>query len=231
MGKPSTTDWERVEAEYRTGILTLREIADACGITEGAIRKRAKRDSWTRDLNAKINAKADELVRREQVRKNVKKGAKPGSAYHEKTIVAESATVVADIRLKHQRTIGRAEKLIAKMLAELELHTDHPDTYAEIAKLLIQNPFATAETAKGTQEMSETAARQLAALEAVLSLPERSKTAKTLVESLQRLVGMERESYGIGPVKDEAANKPPPEAAANARDHYQWLAQQRPTGG
>lgn len=61
-------DWERIELDYRAGIKSLRQIAGEHGVSEGAIRKRAKRDDWTRDLNAKIQSKADELVRKESVR-------------------------------------------------------------------------------------------------------------------------------------------------------------------
>lgn len=50
-------NWERVELDYRSGIKTLREIADEQGITHGAINKRAKRDGWVRDLTAKIKAR------------------------------------------------------------------------------------------------------------------------------------------------------------------------------
>jgi len=41
-------DWERIEAGYRAGVMSLRELATLHGITEGAIRKRAKRDEWER---------------------------------------------------------------------------------------------------------------------------------------------------------------------------------------
>ena len=48
-------DWRGIEADYRAGILSLREIAARHGCTEGAIRKRAKRDGWTRaELKAHI---------------------------------------------------------------------------------------------------------------------------------------------------------------------------------
>lgn len=40
-GKPSV-DWERVEADYCAGIKSLREIAKEHGVTDGAVRKRAK---------------------------------------------------------------------------------------------------------------------------------------------------------------------------------------------
>mgnify|MGYP001581759619 CR=1 FL=1 len=42
--------WERIELDYRAGIKSLRQIAAEQGISEGAIRKRAKRDDWSRDL-------------------------------------------------------------------------------------------------------------------------------------------------------------------------------------
>ncbi len=37
---------------------------------EGAIRKRAKRDDWSRDLNAVIQQKADDLVRKQKYVQN-----------------------------------------------------------------------------------------------------------------------------------------------------------------
>ena len=43
-----TTDWEAIEREFRAGIRSLREIGAEYGVTEGAIRKRAKRDGWQR---------------------------------------------------------------------------------------------------------------------------------------------------------------------------------------
>ncbi len=57
MSKP---DWEAIETAYRAGVMSLREIASQHGISEGAIRKRAKRDDWSRDLNAKIQQKAED---------------------------------------------------------------------------------------------------------------------------------------------------------------------------
>jgi len=45
MAKP---DWEAIETAYRAGALSLREIGAQYGVTEGAIRKRAKRDGWVR---------------------------------------------------------------------------------------------------------------------------------------------------------------------------------------
>jgi predicted DNA-binding protein YlxM (UPF0122 family) len=69
MAKP---DWEAIETAYRAGMMSLREIASQHGISEGAIRKRAKRDDWSRDLAAKVKERADDLVRKAEVRKQVR---------------------------------------------------------------------------------------------------------------------------------------------------------------
>lgn len=66
MSKP---DWEAIETAYRAGVMSLREIAAQHGISEGAIRKRAKRDDWSRDLAAKVKERADDLVRKAEVTK------------------------------------------------------------------------------------------------------------------------------------------------------------------
>ena len=65
-------NWEQIEADYRAGIKSLRQIAQAFGVGESTIRKYAKKYGWTRDLNPKIHAKADVIVRTEVVRSSVR---------------------------------------------------------------------------------------------------------------------------------------------------------------
>lgn len=42
-------DWVAVEREYRLGQLYLSEIAETYGVGEAALRRRARKDGWTRD--------------------------------------------------------------------------------------------------------------------------------------------------------------------------------------
>ena len=44
-------DWERIEQLFRAGLLSVREIASACGVSHTAINKRSKAEGWDRDLN------------------------------------------------------------------------------------------------------------------------------------------------------------------------------------
>lgn len=49
MNKPEDSGLER---DYCAGLLSLREMADIYGISEGAIRKRAKKNNWVRRKNS-----------------------------------------------------------------------------------------------------------------------------------------------------------------------------------
>lgn len=115
MAKERNADWERIEAQYSAGSMSLREIAAEHQLTEGAIRKRAKRDTWTRDLSAKVRAKADALVRRDLVRTEVRK-----ETVTETVTVEVEATVQARIRLSHRTDIQRGKRITNALMEELE---------------------------------------------------------------------------------------------------------------
>jgi hypothetical protein len=111
MNEKRLIDWERIELDYRAGILTLREIAQKGGVTEGAIRKRAKRDSWTRDLGEKIKARAADLVRKENV-------------LSERVLIEAGAEVIATVKLSQKASIVRHRELADRLMAELEVLED-----------------------------------------------------------------------------------------------------------
>ena len=112
MAKP---DWEAIETAYRAGVMSLREIASQHGISDTAIRKRAKKDGWSRDLAAKIQAKADDLVRRREVRTKVR----TENATSERELIEATAEVIATVRMEHRGDIRRARELTNTLFDEL----------------------------------------------------------------------------------------------------------------
>jgi len=154
-------DWTTIERDYRTGLLSLREIAEPHGISETAVRKRAKRDNWDRDLEARIQARADALVRKAEVRDQVRNA----NLASDREIIEANAERIAAVRSEHRKDIqnlrGIAERLIS------ELHQAEQD---------------------GT-------------------LYEQVRTLKALTETVESIVKMEREAYGI--------DKSTPEKPAN----------------
>lgn len=181
MANRAAADWERIEADYRVGIRSLREIATEHGVTEGAIRKRAKRDDWTRDLQAKVRAKADALVRKELVRSEVRKE----SATERETVEVE-AQVQVRIRLAHRTDITRMRALVLRLLEECEAEAAEPGLFAHIGELLRVD-----DGKGGVDKLNE-------AYFKAISLPQRIKGVKELAETMRVLIGLEREAYGIG---------------------------------
>jgi hypothetical protein len=72
------TDWISIEQQYRAGVRSLRDIGAEFGITEGAIRKKARKEDWVRDLSEKIKFKAQELVCKMEVHNTVIRQHKTG---------------------------------------------------------------------------------------------------------------------------------------------------------
>lgn len=50
----ATPDWEAIESAYRAGVLSLRDICAQYGVTEGAIRKKAKKLEWVRKSGTQV---------------------------------------------------------------------------------------------------------------------------------------------------------------------------------
>lgn len=192
QGKPAAPDWERIEGDYRAGLLSLREIATRDGsVTEGAIRKRAKRDGWERDLGAKIKARADALVRKAEVRK-VSTQLTPVSTQQ---IVEVNAQVIAQVRGEHRSDISRGRALAMKLLSELEHEAGDPALFAQLGELMRK------EDEKGIDKLNDAYLK-------VISLPGRIEGVRKLAETLKNLIALEREAYDIRPADDGTTAAP-----------------------
>ncbi len=193
--KRQPPDWERIEIEYRAGILSLREIASLHSISHVAVNKRAKRDGWTRDLAAKIQAKADALVTKQAVTAEVT----AEMLVTERVVVEANAQAVAQVRIGHRADIRRTRSLCVELLSELEVATGERLTAAALGDLIeeLQSPDGLAVT--------PAMKRAREALDKVLSLPSRAASLKALSDSLKTLVTLEREAWGFG----SDAQRPP----------------------
>lgn len=180
QGAKSAPDWERIEQDYRAGVLSIREIASQHGITHGAINKRAKRDGWERDVAAKITAKADALVSKRQVSTLVS----TERAVSERILIEANAQVIADVRMAHRGDIRKARDLTMTLLNELELTTLTNHLFAELGEML------RCPDEKGQDKLNDLYHK-------VIGLPSRVGSIKHLADALKTLVTLEREAYGI----------------------------------
>lgn len=176
-------DWGAVELAYRAGIRSLKDIGKEFGVSDAGILKRAKKEDWTRDLSAKIRAKAEAKVSAAAVSKEVSALTKLA----EKEVVEANAQMQADVILAHRKDIRRSRELVMSLLAELEHQTEHRDLYEKLGELMLSPDD------NGRDKMYE-------AYQKAMSLGGRTSTMKALAESLKSLVGIEREAFGV---KDE----------------------------
>lgn len=114
MNKP---DWEAIETAYRAGLLSIREIASQHELSDTAIRKKAKKECWVRDLAKKIKQTADEKVRIKEVRAEVRAESK----IKERELVEANAEVIANLRISQRKDIRKARDVANNLMAEVDL--------------------------------------------------------------------------------------------------------------
>lgn len=197
MTEKKPTDWERIEADYRAGLLSVREIASANGVSHTAIQKRAKADGWSRDLGAKIKARADALVAKREVATQVA----IDRVETDRGLIEANAEVIATVRLNHRKDISAARTLAMSLLDELSHQTGNRDLYEKLGELLLDTT--------GDEKESAAQSKRWQAFQAAMSLGGRTKVMKDLGDTLHKLIGLEREAYGIAeaPKKLEVTGK------------------------
>lgn len=190
--KKAAPDWERIEADYRAGILSVREIAASQGISHAAISKRAKRDGWDRDLAKRIQAKAEALVTTRTVTTEVTNE----QAVTDRVIVEGNAEVIANIRLAHRSDIARSRRLAMSLLGELESVTENRELFEQLGEML-RSPDE-----RGNDKRNDL-------YQKVISSTGRVSSMKQLSETLKTLIGLEREAYGITGAHDGGGTEAP----------------------
>ena len=188
MAASKKIDYDRIESGWRAGLLSPHQLAaiytEETGqkVSHAAIIKHFKKAGIARDLSSKINDRANAMVTEAMVTGKVT--SKP--SIPDALIIEQGSIQVATVKLAHRRDIHRARNLANALLDELEKQTD-PITLALLTDLgeLLRNPDD-----KGMDKLNDL-------YHAIIALPERSKTMKVLVESLQKLVDMERTAFGM----------------------------------
>ena len=188
MAAPKKIDYDRIEPGWRAGLLSPHQLAalytEETGqkVSHAAIIKHFKKSGIARDLSSKINDRANAMVTEAMVTGKVT--SKP--SIPDSSIIEQGSVQVATVKLAHRRDIHRARNLANALLDELEKQTD-PITLALLADLgdMLRSPDD-----KGMDKLNDL-------YHAIIALPERSKTMKVLVESLQKLVDMERTAFGM----------------------------------
>lgn len=116
MRERKPTDWEAIEREYRAGQLSVREIARQHGVTDTAIRKKAKEYGWSRDLTAAVR----DGIRSNLVRNEVRTDSAREPSDREAVQAAVSRGV--EVVRQHRAALGRLQRIAAILAERLEAH-------------------------------------------------------------------------------------------------------------
>lgn len=183
-------NWEKIGLDYRAGIKTLREIADEHGISHAAVKKRANRDGWVRDLSAKIKAKADALVSKSLVTAEVTKEDR----LKESEIVDANALNNATIQLNERKDVTKSRNIIIKLVSELEDQIDYKEDYEKLGEMF-RNPDQ-----YGNDKLNDVYMK-------TISFSGRVDGMKKLSDSLKTLIELERKVYKIDDESSIDTNK------------------------
>lgn len=180
MLKPEP-DWAKIEADYRVGVDTLRAIAARYqGLNHVAIKRRADKEGWERDLSSRIAQKADALVTRDAVTTPVTRIG----PVTEKQVIDANAEMQASIIRSERKDVKRARDLVSKLFSELEQVTDNYDLMEQLGELLVSPDDA------NIDKLNDAYRR-------CISLPGRVDMAKKLSETLEKVINTERRVYKI----------------------------------
>lgn len=115
MTKRQDIDWTAIEAEYRAGTLSNRQIAERFGVSESAIRSRANKGKWVRSAHESAQPRAHLPV--QEILPPIGREARPMPP-------AEARDVV-----------DHAREIAARQLDELDVITSHVGELEELIEI------------------------------------------------------------------------------------------------
>lgn len=172
MSKPAI-DWEAVEREYRAGQLSNRMIAEKHGISDTAIRKRAKAQGWSKDLTEKV---------RQEVRSQLVRAEVRTPSVSDREVIEVAAATGAQVVRTHRKDIRTAADIVGLLMGQL---LDAASNREELAEAIEE------ETAN-----DETGHRR-AKLYRAISLQSHAAIVRDLSTAAKNLVQLERQAYNL----------------------------------
>lgn len=170
-------DWEAIERAYRAGSLSIRTIAERHGVSDTAIRKKAKALGWARDLSDQVRKEVRSKLVRGEVRND--QGA---NCELDAEIIEEAAEEGARVVRSHRRDIRKATNLANLLMDDLLSTIQRREEIEEDIE---------AETSEDNNGMRR------ASMLAAVSLPSNSKTLFQLSSAMKNLQVLERQAYSL----------------------------------
>jgi len=192
--KKPAPDWEKIEADYRAGVLSIPEIAKrhGDGITHQAVYKKAKDKGWKRDLTKKVqNRTKQKLVEAAATIEvavadpNVQPATKPTEPPTEEQIVEAAASEQTAVIKIHRTDIRNGRQIVALLSSQL---LDAANCRGRLVEMI---------EADTTGEDGKIDTKRRGALLKAVSIPAHAGTIRDLSTALKNLIGLERQAFNI----------------------------------
>ncbi|KQQ60144.1 hypothetical protein ASF84_05410 [Pseudomonas sp. Leaf127] len=170
-------DWEAIERAFRAGALSIRTIADRHGVSDTAIRKRAKAAGWERDLSEQVRKEVRNKLVRGEVRED-----QCANPEQDAEIIEEAAEEGATVVRSHRRDVRKATNLANLLMDDLLLTIQRREEIED----------AIEEETKGDQN-----GMRRASMLAAVGLPSNAKTLFQLSSAMKNLQILERTAFGL----------------------------------
>ena len=178
MPKKTDTDWHAIEADFRAGALSNRQIAKKHGVAESTLRKRIASGGWVRTSAQKV-------------RKNTKTAHQPAHN-PQRNPAPPREKPPSSGRGTTNNLDERTENLVSRLLGEVEDTTAHLGEISEAIEL---------ETA------CDNGSRRRDAMLKAISTKERAETVRTLKQIQMMGVTGSGKKKGVKEERREAAKK------------------------
>lgn len=178
------TDWEAIEAEYRSGTISNAELGRKYDVSESYIRKRAKEGGWSKDLTAKVQT----AVRDKLVRAVVREGNARTDSRTESEIIEAAAETAVQVVQIHRRDVRHGRTICAALFAELQDTSANRELIAECIESETQD------------DTSPTRRNQMMK---AISLPTRARAMLDLSAAMKNLVAVERQAFNLDDKDDK----------------------------
>ena len=137
--KRKKVDWEAIERKYSAGVDSLRAIAAEFDVTESLIRYHAKTEKWDRDLSKSVREKTESLLRKAELRsqlrtKNDARNAQKEASQREEVEISATARVM--VVLSHRKDIAALRDTARCLKDELDTCEEDLGKRTSILKML-----------------------------------------------------------------------------------------------
>ncbi len=178
-GQPN---WAWIEAEYRVGQLSNRAIGSAARVSEGAVRKRAKKHGWQRDLRDDVRQRV--RCAQEVPTEAAQKEAQPLA---DEEIAEHAAARTLEILQDHRRSIKEGRELVHELITDLRAgQVERRDMRGKERAAVLDGQSRAARSLAGALKDLIALERQALGLDDRKREPERPRDFIPLAERLKR---------------------------------------------